>query len=116
MAHLRMVSGDIVTHSLRVVDSAGAAIDISLYTPISISVFATNNGEPTGAALFTDTLAGDIAFTTDGSDGLLDVPWAAADTAALAGVYYVEVQLTDAGGLVRTASFLIQIDADKITA
>ena len=116
MPDLSMISGDIKSHFFRAVDTAGAAIDISGYTPIVISVFAMAAGVPTGAALFSDNLAGDVDFTDDGTDGEFDVPWAAADTASLSGEYYVEVKMTTGSSQIRTSSCIIEIVADKITA
>lgn len=114
--HLRMTSGDIVMHDLRAVDHNREPIDLSAYTDIIVAAFATENNAPTGAALITDDLDGDVALVGGGTGGRFQVPWAAADTATLAGLYWVEVQLVNAAGAVRTTHFTVQIGADLITA
>ena len=115
----RMVSGDIVALQYRVTEGiSGAVIDLSAFTAIAIKVFALGaDGRPTGAALITDALAADVTLVSGGTTGLFQQALALADTAGLAGSYWVQVKLTNASSQVRTCQpFILIIDAVLITA
>lgn len=113
----RLRSGDITAIQFKALE-AGAAINLSAFTAIALKLFALGaDNKPTGAALFTDALAGDITLVGGGTTGLFQDALAAADTASLSGLYWAQVKLTDAAGKVRTCRPIIfPIDADLITA
>lgn len=115
----RIKSGDIVTLQYRVTEGlSGAVINLSAFTAIAIKVFALGaDGRPSGAALITDALAADVTLVSGGTTGLFQQALALADTAGLAGSYWVQVKLTNASSQVRTCKpFILVIDADLITA
>lgn len=113
----RITSGDIVDLQFKALES-GVPIDLSAFTEIAVKVFALGeDGKPTGAAVISDNLAGDVDLVGGGTSGLFKDALAAADTAALAGLYWVQVKLTDAASKVRTCRpIILPIDADLITA
>ncbi len=90
-----MHSGDTKTLQVTIVDDAGAVVDISGATSITWAISKTiaGSGEPKGLALTTKTVGSGITLTTDGTDGRCDVLIDGADTDALAGEYYHEMQL-----------------------
>lgn len=110
-------SGDIVNVPFKVVDETGAALDLTGASELVVKVFAIgSDGLPSGAALISDNLAGAVDID-DAEAGEASVDWEAADTASLAGRYWVEAKLTDAGGNVRTVQpASIRILADLITS
>jgi hypothetical protein len=93
-----MHSGDTMTLEVTVNDSAGSPLDISAgaFTWV-LSKKSTTAVEPRGAALVSKTLGSGVSFTNTGTDGLCEVLIDPADTAALAGVFYHEFQVTIAG-------------------
>lgn len=113
----RIRSGDIVALQLKALES-GAAINLSGFTAIAVKLFALGaDGKPTGAAIFTDALAADVTLVGGGTAGLFQDALEAADTAGLAGLYWLQVKLTDAASKVRTCRpIILPIDADLITA
>jgi len=113
-----MVSGDIKTHQFVVVDTDGNVVNLSAFTDIAVKAFALgDDGLPTGAAVISDNLAGDVDLVGGGTGGAFSWALVAADTAALAGDYWVEAKLTDAGGLIRhTSPAILHVAADLITA
>ena len=115
---IEMASGDIKTLTFAVHDEdTGAAINISAYTEVSVKLFAMSGGLPTGAALLTENLAGDVDLVNDATDEKYTLALAAADTASLAGDYWIEAKLTDAAGNFRhTSPVILRILADIITS
>lgn len=113
----RIVSGDIVDLQFKALE-AGTPIDLSAFTEIAVKVFALGaDGKPSGAALISDNLAGDVDLVSGGTGGLFKDALAAADTAGLSGLYWLQVKLTDAASKVRTCRpIIVPIDADLITA
>ena len=115
---VELTSGDERTLTF-IVTEAGAAVNISAYTEIEMELYATDAaGDPTGAALVTDDMSvGDIALSGGGTGGLFTVPFVAADTASLAGDYYMEIRLTDASGNFLTVTPLtLRVLADLVTS
>lgn len=83
--------GEHKTLRFTVLDSAGAAVDITGWL-IDFKISATNSG----ARLFTKSVGSGIVLTTPAS-GILDVTINAADTTALAaGTYFYAVRRTTA--------------------
>lgn len=113
----RMNSGDIQDLDFRVL-SGGAVVSLAAYSEIAVKVFALGtDGAPTGAAVISDNLAGDVDLVGGGTTGLFKDALAAADTASLSGLYWVQVQLTDGSGNVRTCRpVILPIRADLITS
>lgn len=113
----KMVSGDIQDLNFRALES-GVVINLAAFTEIAVKIFALgDNGKPTGAALVSDTLAGDVDLVSGGTTGLFKDALAAADSASLAGRYWVQVKLTDASSNVRTCRpVILPILPDLITA
>lgn len=102
-----MVSGDSKTLDIGIVDGDGVAVDVSTAPAIAYQIAAS----PAATALVTKTLASGITVATS----TVSVTLAPADTASLAGVYYHELQVTDAGGRVFTAlSGYVTIERDLI--
>lgn len=99
----RIYSGDIVNVPFKAVDAAtGEAIDLTGATELVVKVFAVSEaGIPTGAAVISENLAGDVDID-DAEAGEASVDLVAADTASLSGRHWFEAKLTDAGGMVRT--------------
>lgn len=103
--HFSMVSGDDKTLSITVTDSAGDAVDL---TGASASWALGKQGQ---AALVIKT--GTISAP---ATGVVTIALEPADTAALAGNYYHEMQVTDASGNVSTvAAGAVYIRADMVT-
>jgi len=113
----KMVSGDIQDLNFRALES-GAVINLAAFTEIAVKVFALgDNGKPSGAAVISDNLAGDVDLVGGGTTGLFKDALAAADTTSLAGRYWVQVKLTDAGGNIRTCRpVILPILPDLITS
>ncbi len=115
---IEMTSGDILDLNFKAVDETGAIIDLSGFTDIDMGLWALDeSGAPTGSDLLAENLAGAVALTTDGTDGLFLVGLVAADTASLAGDYYLETRLEDASGFFRTCTpCTLRIKGDLITS
>lgn len=110
---LRMISGDVKTLSFTAVDGDGDAINLTGVTEITFKLWALDaDDEPTGAALVDENIAGDTHLDTPAS-GTFGVDLVNSDTAALAGTYGFEFELTDASGNKRnTGLHYIEIIAD----
>lgn len=113
----RINSGDIVNVPFQVLDENGDALDLTGASELVVKLFAIgDNGLPDGAALISDNLAGDVDID-DAEDGAASVDYAAADTATLSGLHWLEAKLTDAAGKVRTVQpAYLYIAADLITS
>lgn len=115
---VELTSGDERVLTFQVMEG-GSAVNISAYTEIDLELYATDaQGEPTGAAVASDTLSvGDIALSGGGTTGLFTWTTVAADTASLAGEYYMEIRLTDASSNLFTVTPLtLRVLADLITS
>ena len=115
---IEITSGDILDLNFKVVDETGAVVNISAFTDIDAALFATDaNDAPTGTDLLAENLAGAVDLVSGGTTGLFKVALVAADTASLAGDYYLEIRLEDAGGLFRTCTpMTLRIRGDLITS
>lgn len=113
----RIYSGDIVTVPFQVLDEDGDPLDLTGASELVVKLFTIGtDGFPSGAALLSDNLAGDVDID-DAANGEASVDYAAADTASLAGRYWLEAKLTDAAGAVRTIQpAILPIVADLITS
>lgn len=111
-------SGDIALLTFEVVDEDGVAVNLSTATDIDVQLFAIGvGGVPTGAAVLAENLAGDVDLVGGGTAGKCSLALAAADTAALAGDYWIEVRVEDAAGLFRTATpCTLRVLGDLITS
>ena len=112
-----MASDDIRTLQFKVVDDTGAVVNISGYTDIDVQVFALASGKPTGAAVISENLAGDVALVGGGTAGLFEVAFVSADTTSLSGDHWFEVRLEDASGNFLTAlQAILPITGDLVTS
>lgn len=103
-----MVSGDSATLSIGIVNAAGVAVDVSTATAIVYEI-ATSPAAATPLVSKALTTGVTVATST------VTVTLAPADTKDLAGVYYHELEITDASGNVFTAfSGYVTIDRDLI--
>ncbi len=119
LPRMYMASGDIKTFAFTMKDTAGAAVDISSFGELDIQVFATTAGDglPTGSAVITENLAGDVNLTGGGTTGGYELVLVAADTASLSGDYWLEVLAEDASGNKRTClQAYLEIEGDLITS
>ena len=90
-----MHSGDSLTLEITVNDASGSAVNVSSATASwALSKKATDSTAPRGAALVTKS-----ATIIDGPTGRVDVVLDPADTDALAGTYYHELQVTVDGNV-----------------
>lgn len=102
-----MKSGDSKVLAIAIANSAGTPVDVSTAAAISWKLAAT----PYGTALLTKTLGSGITVSTS----TVSVTLTAANTQDLEGVYYQEMQITDASGNVSTVlSGQIAIGRDLI--
>ena len=115
---ISMTSGDEIELNFKVVDETGAVVNISAFTDIDVGLFATDaEGDPTGADLLAENLAGAVDLVSGGTTGLVKVAIVAADTASLVGDYYLEVRLEDGSGFFRTCTpMTLRIRGDLITS
>lgn len=116
---IEITSGDILDLNFKAVDENGTAINISAFTDIDIGLFAIDpaTGLPTGSDLLAENLAGAVDLVSSGTTGLFKVGLVAADTASLAGDYYLEARLEDASGFFRTCTpCTLRIRGDLITS
>lgn len=108
---ITILRGDDQTVRFTVTTSTWAAQDVSAWS-FAFTVKSSPD-DAIGSALFQKTTGGGgIALTTPLS-GIVDVSIAAADTAAMAGNYYYDLQGTDGSGLahtVRLAKFSVRKD------
>lgn len=93
--------GDAPTPIFTVVDSTGAAVDISAATEIAWSALAQSEGVPVLTLLKS---TGGISFVTTGVDGKFQVLLSAANTTALNGAYQHQASVT-LGGKILTTTF-----------
>jgi len=93
--------GDDVSPIFTVVDSTGAAVDISSVTEI---VWICQHLDTGSAAVTLKKSTGGITFVTTGTDGKFQVAITHTITATLAGFYIHEASITDATGNVTTVS------------
>lgn len=114
---IEMVSGDIRTLTFEAWDAvADAAYNLTGATEILAKVFATSGGLPTGAALLSENLAGDVDVVSAAA-GTFSLALVAADTASLAGDYWIDFKITDSGGnFLHPSGVLLRIAADSITS
>lgn len=94
--NFEMHSGDTKDIEVSVLDELDAVVNITGAT----AVFILSNN-PYSAAIITKSSGSGIVIT-DGVAGLLTITLDPADTAALAGAFYYEVELTDASSRVST--------------
>lgn len=116
---IEVTSGDQKTLQFAVVDDTGAAVNISAFTDVDVQVFAIDaeTGEPTGAAVVSENIAGDVDLVGGGTTGLFSLALVSADTASLAGDYWLEVRLEDASNRFRTcAPYTLRVREDLITS
>lgn len=116
---IEIASGDILELNFKVVDENGAVVNISAFTDIDVALFALDPATdlPTGSDLLAENIAGAVDLVSSGTTGLFKVALVAADTATLAGDYWLEVRLEDAAGLFRTCTqCTLRIRADLITS
>lgn len=114
-----IASGDQKTLQFKVVDDTGDAVNISAFSDIDVQVFAIDaeTGEPTGAAIVSENLAGDVDLVGGGTTGLFSVAIVAADLASAAGDYWLEARLEDASNRFRTcAPHTLRVQEDLITS
>lgn len=110
LQNFRATSGDTITITVTVTDSAGAAVDL---TGASIRWSARKLGEADNAIEKT-TSAGEVELT-DPTAGEFEVVLEPADTASLAGVYQHESEITDvAGGVTTVATGAMTLTEDVI--
>jgi hypothetical protein len=89
-----MHSGDTRTLEITVKDEDSAVVNISTATITwALSKQDSASVAPKGAAIVTKTV-GDGVTITDGPNGRVDVAISAADTSALSGDYYHELEVT----------------------
>ena len=94
---LKIMSGDIKTIELALIDDDGAALDLTGYGDIDFQVFALVDGVPSGAAVISENILGDVSIA-DADDGYVDIDLVASDTSGLDGTYYWELQAEDGSG------------------
>ena len=110
---ITILRGDDQTVRFTVTTSAGAAQDVTGWS-FKFTVKSSLD-DAIGSALFQKTTGGGgIALTTPLS-GIVDVTLSAADTAAMAGNYYYDMQGTDTGGLIKTVREARFIVAKNVT-
>lgn len=81
-----MMSGDRKTVTVTVKNEAGAAVDISAYISIVWAFLPIASGI-VGAQALALELGHNLAFATDGTDGVLTATFLDTETAALSGSY-----------------------------
>lgn len=86
LQNFTMMSGDRKTVTVLVKNEAAAAVDISSYASIIWGFFPISGGV-VGAQALALELSGNLAFTTDGTDGSLTATFLDTETAALVGSY-----------------------------
>jgi len=92
-----MHSGDNRSLSVTITDQSQAVLDVSgAAITWALSRAVTDKVEPKGVAIVSKTVGSGITIT-DGSNGLVEVTIAEADTASLAGTYYHEMQMVLSG-------------------
>ena len=108
-----MVSGDSKAVAFTITESDGTTVvDVSAATAITYSL----SESPSDTSEFTKTLAAAEIAVSGASSNIVTVTIDAADTASLADLYYHELQVTDAAGLVYTAAVgWVTITEDLIT-
>jgi len=113
----RVYSGDIVNVPFQVLDENGDPLDLTGVSELQVKLYALGaTGLPDGAAVITDTLAGDVDID-EAATGEASVDYAAADLANLAGRFWLQAKLTDAAGKVRTVQpAILPIAADLVTS
>jgi hypothetical protein len=105
-----LFSGDDYVLHFTIVDEAGVAVDLSGAQQITFALARKVSVEP----LFSKTLGSGVTVT-DGPAGKVDVAIDAADTDALKGAYYHEVELRNAAGKRSTVSYgAVTIQEDLI--
>lgn len=117
---VEVVSGDIKTLTFEAYNVvAGAVLNLTGFTEIAAEIFAMSGGLPTGASILSGVMAGDD-FDVDvvsAAAGTFAIDLVAANTAALAGDYWLEFKLTDgSGNLIQTSPAILRITADAITS
>lgn len=106
--NVTMYSGDSKTLTISIVDSDGAAIDVSTAAAVVYAIADSSRGP----ALVTKTLADGVSV----AGSTVTVTLEPDDTEDLAGVYYHELQITDDVGHVDTAmSGTITVRRDLVT-
>lgn len=115
---IEITSGDELDLNFAVKDENGAVVNISAFTDIDAGLWAIGeDGLPTGSDLLAENIAGAIDLVSSGTTGLFKIALVAADTASLAGDYYLEIRLEDASGLFRTCTpCTLRIRGDLITS
>lgn len=109
MQNYSMTSGDSKTITVNVVDAAGTAVDVSTATAVRYAI-------ATSAAAVTPSVSKTLGAGITVAGSVVTVTLAAADTALLAGVYYHELEITDASAHVFTAlSGHVTIERDLLT-
>ena len=87
--HFDVFEANDVVLRLAVVDSAGAAVDVSAWTTRAWGIYPPGSG--------TADATGAPTFETDGTDGIVLVTLADTDLASLAGRRRIEVQVSGTG-------------------
>jgi len=102
-----MYSGDSKTLTISIVDGDGDAVDVSTAAAVVYAIADSSRGP----AHVTKTLADGVSV----AGSTVTVTLEPDDTAALAGVYYHELQITDESGNVDTAlSGAITVQRDLV--
>jgi transcription elongation GreA/GreB family factor len=99
-ASISMHSGDTRRLEVTVVDEASAAVDLTTASSIiwALSKKDADSVAPRGSSLVSKDIGSGVTVT-DAVNGRVDVAIASADTAALAGDYYHEIQVTMGGDI-----------------
>lgn len=114
-----MVSGDIQLLAFKVIDTDGNPVNLSTATDIDVQIFAIDpeTEAPTGAALVSENLAGDVDLVGGGTAGDFSLALASADTDALAGDYWLEARIEDASNRFRTCDpVILRVKGDLYTS
>lgn len=104
-----MYSGDTKNLAFTVSDSAGSAVNLTGAT----ATWTLSTSADSAATVTKTSGAGDITYSGDNTE-IATVALAGSDTASLSGVYYHELQITDASSNVSTTSGTAIILADNI--
>lgn len=94
-------SGDDAIPEFTILDGSGAALDISTVTDI---IWQAQRDLASAVVLEKTKIAGQVAFSTDGTDGKFKVTILAANSATMTGFYIHQAILVDSGSLRSTVT------------
>lgn len=113
-SNITMHSGDTRNLLITVVDSTSTAVDLTAAgITWALSKKAADSIAPRGAALVTKAIGTGVSIIVAG-DGTLSVVLDTADTSALSGVYYHEMQLTQGAAISTILYGTVTISKDLI--